>query len=77
MAYRGRAAGSDGFVAWLLAAIGGAPWMPERVGPDAAGSVRAELAKFADAGSVQVVRACRDGGRVNAMLAGQEPAAPW
>lgn len=49
----------------------------ERVGPDAAGSVRAELAKFADAGSVQVVRACRDGGRVNAMLAGQEPAAPW
>jgi predicted N-acetyltransferase YhbS len=39
------AAGSDGFVAWLLAAIGGA-MDAERVGPDAAGSVRVELAKF-------------------------------
>ncbi len=42
-----------------------------QLSPDAAGSVQAELAKFAAAGSVQVVRACRNGGRVDAMLAGQ------
>jgi hypothetical protein len=64
------AAGSGGFVAWLLAAVGGA-MDAGGVSPDAAGSVRAELAKFAGAGSVQVVRACRNGGRVDAMLAGQ------
>jgi len=43
------AAGADGFVGWLLAAIDGV-MDAERVGPDAAGSVRAELAKFAGAG---------------------------
>jgi hypothetical protein len=45
------AAGSDGFVTWLLAAIGGA-MDAEGVSPDAAGSVRAELAKFAGAGGI-------------------------
>jgi len=64
------AAGADGLVAWLLAAVGGA-MDAGGVSPDAAESVRAELAKFAGAGSVQVVRACRNGGRVDAMLAGQ------
>jgi hypothetical protein len=52
-----------------VAAVGGA-MDAGGVSPDAAGSVRAELAKFAGAGSVQVVRACRNGGRVDAMLAG-------
>jgi chloramphenicol 3-O phosphotransferase len=64
------AAGADGFVAWLLAAVGGA-MDAGAVSPDAAGSVQAELAKFAGAGSVQVVGACQNGGRVDAMLAGQ------
>ena len=64
------AAGADGFAAWLLAAIGGA-MDTGRVSPDAAGSVQAELAKFAGAGGVRVVRACRNGGRVDAILAGQ------
>jgi hypothetical protein len=61
------AAGADGFVGWLLAAIDGV-MDAERVGPDAAGSVRAELAKFAGAGRVRALRACRNGGRVDAML---------
>jgi len=56
--------------AGLLAAVGGAI-DAGGIGPDAAGSVRAELAKFAGAGSVQVVRARRNGGRVDAMLASQ------
>jgi hypothetical protein len=57
-------------VGWLLAAIDGV-MDAERVGPDAAGSVRAELAKFAGAGGVRALRACRNGGRVDAMLAGE------
>ncbi len=64
------AAGADGFVGWLLAAIDGV-MDAERVGPDAAGSVRAELAKFAGAVGVRALRACRNGGRVDAMLAGE------
>ena len=64
------AAGADGFVGWLLAAIDGV-MDAERVGPDAAGSVRAELAKFAGAGGVRALRACRNGGRVDAMLVGE------
>jgi hypothetical protein len=64
------AAGSDGFVTWLLAAVGGA-MDAEGVSPDTAGSVRAELAKFAGAGGIQVVRPCRNSGRVDAMLAGE------
>jgi hypothetical protein len=63
------AAGADGFVGWLLAAIDGV-MDAERVGPDAAGSVRAELAKFAGTG------ACRNGGRVDAMLA-DETGSRW
>lgn len=62
------ATGADGFGGWLLAAIGGA-MNAERVGPDAAGSVRAELAKFAGAERVQAQRACRNGNRVDAKLA--------
>jgi hypothetical protein len=62
------AAGADGFVGWLLAAIGGA-MDAERVGPDAAGSVRAELAKFAGAECVQAQRAWRNSNRVDAKLA--------
>jgi hypothetical protein len=64
------AAGADGFAAWLLAAIGGA-MDASRVSPDAAGSVQAELAKFAGAAGARVQRACRNGGRVDAMLAGE------
>jgi len=64
------AARADAFEGWLLAAIGGA-MDASQLSLDAAGSVQAELAKFAAAGSVQVVRACRNGGRVDAMLAGQ------
>jgi hypothetical protein len=69
------AAGADGFVGWLLAAIGGG-MEAERVGPDAAGSVRAELAKFAGADRGQAVRACRNGGRVDVMLA-DESGSRW
>ena len=69
------AAGADGFVGWLLAAIDGV-MDAERVGPDAAGSVRAELAKFAGAGSVQVMRACRNGGRVVRAVYGGRPGHP-
>jgi hypothetical protein len=54
------AAGSGGFVAWLLAAVGGA-MDAGGISPDAAGSVRAELAKFAGAGSVQVAWMARTG----------------
>ncbi len=62
------AAGADGFTDWLLAAIGGA-MDASRVSPDAARSVRAELAKFAGADHVRVKRTCRNGGRVDTMLA--------
>ncbi len=69
------AADADGFAGWLLAAIGGA-MDARRVGPDAAGSVQAELAKFAGAAGVRVRRACRNGGRVDAMLA-DETGSRW
>lgn len=62
------AAGADGFADRPLAAIGGT-MDASRAGPDAAGSVQAELGKFAGADHARVKRACRNGGRVDVMVA--------